>query len=228
MMNFMHITIVHNEEKISSCVEEKIKDIKHYSFSNIHEEEIISEIQSSKIDAVVFDSIKQNNKEGNLLLVRKIRSKCGGVPIVLIVSSNEDICYIQNLLDEGVDTCIKGDFLKEELILRLNKLIEKKNNLLFTGTSIKMKDTVIDIKNHSVYFCNNEIYLTKTEYNILFHLFMHKNSLVKNEELNLCLRNSSSIKSTYLLNIHIHNLRKKLSGADWIKTINNYGFMVLG
>ena len=77
-----------------------------------------------------------------------------------------------------------------------------------------------------MYLNKKEVFLTKTEYMILTYLCFHKNSLVRNNDLNFCLGGGKCIKPSYVLNTHVHNLRKKLHGASWLKTITKYGFMV--
>lgn len=221
----MRTLLVYTGNSVSDSVQNKLKDTEHNSVSSSDEKDIFNKIKVLNPDIVVFDCVKVGNNEESEKIIDKIRRTCGAVPIMVIVSMVESPHNIQRLLDFGADSCIKGEFALQEFLLRAKKLIDKKNNLLFIGTKIKIHNTSLDFKSHSVCISDREVYLTKTEYSILLHLFLHKNSLVRVDDLNSCLKDGDLVRSTYLLNIHMHNLRKKLMGADWIKTITNYGFM---
>jgi DNA-binding response OmpR family regulator len=72
-----------------------------------------------------------------------------------------------------------------------------------------------------------KLLLTKTEYSILLHLFLHKNIIVSHKELLSCLDEETS-KDTLAINIHIFNLRKKIKNVHLIKTVPLYGFIIPG
>ncbi len=224
----MHTVIIYTGNTPSQYIVDRISKNKLSSYAHYSTDNTANLVVTSRADVIMLDVLKRVDPVQDVLLVKKIRNICGSIPIIFIVKQYEDPIYIQDLLDAGADSCIKGEFLSDEFFIRAQKLIEKKNQLLFSGIEIHMQDTSINIKKHFVSINGKEIHLTKTEYRMLIHLCMHKNILVKSNELTTCLRGNDLVQSTYLVNIHIHNLRRKLHCHTWIKTIPHRGFVAIG
>lgn len=176
-------------------------------------------------DAIVIDLITEKQSVSDYEMIKKIRAHNTSVPVLLLLSSDVKSQYREAMLDLGVDGVVQAPFLPEEAFIRIKKLVEKKGNLLFSGTKIITSSLHVDIRKHSVTTGLGEVHLTKTEYGILFHLLMHKNRIVSSSSLLSCLDQSVQ-KPSSALNIHVLHLRKKLKNLLYIKTVPHYGFLV--
>lgn len=221
----MNICIIHKGNTNTSAVRSYLQENNDCC---VHEislyEGTLSALYSRPFDIIIFDCITWKGEYTDLFLIKEIRKMVPVVPILLATSSAETASYRETMLDGGVDGCVQTPFLQEELFLRIKKLLSKKSDLLFTGTIVETDEIRMDIRNHIVEHDGEKIELTKTEYSILLHLFLHKNILVSTKELSLCLKEAG--ENSLALGIHIFNLRKKINRPSLIKTIPLYGFTV--
>jgi DNA-binding response OmpR family regulator len=222
----MNIAILHKEKESPATIERQCKlfPCKVSSFSLL--EKPVEHVMLHDFDIIIFDTTGSRGENNDRHIIKFLREKNRTTPIFLSTSEQEDAVYREKMFDAGVDGGIQTPFSSEELFLRLNKLFVKRLNLRFDGTTIATQDISLDIRNHTVEKGGERVPLTKTEYGILFHLFVHKKDLVHPEDLSPYLHGVSSNDSA-ALNIHILNLRKKLKNQTVIKTIPYYGFSVI-
>jgi DNA-binding response OmpR family regulator len=219
----MHICLLRKEKKETSGIKKYLEGVP-YSIEEIScdEKDFFQSITKSDADIIIFDVGDSKGGETDTEVLKQLHTT---VPVLLVTNSNETSIYREKMLDAGVDSCIQSPFLQEELLLRLKKLAIKKDTLLFFGTRIVVDGITIDIRNHTVTEEGEQISLTKTEYRILLHLLLHKDTIVSTKELILCL--DEDIKEDSLaLTTHIFNLRKKIKDVHFIKTVPLYGFTV--
>lgn len=219
----MKICLIHKGSPASSGVQKYLQE------SSFSLEEILLQDQESfpfvavaQADIIIFDVISGKGEVGDYSFIKRIKT---ATPILLATNNNEASLYREKMLDAGVDGCIQTPFLKEELILRLTKLVNKKGERLFSGTNIESSGVVMNLRDHVVMVEGEIVSFTKTEYSILLHLFLHKDRIVSNKELSLYLGEEIK-KDSLALNIHIFNLRKKIKDPHLIKTVPRYGFTI--
>lgn len=221
----MNICLIHKGKRNTSGVEKYLSDLS----CRVEEIPLIESgfdvLRNCKMDVIIFDVMNHQGDDNDFLLLKKIQEITKSIPILLATNANESSRYRENMLDGGVDGCIQAPFLQEELHLRLEKLAKKRDTLLFSGTNVSASDVQMDIRSHVVQKNGKEISLTKTEHSILFHLFLHKDTLVSSNQLSECLEYEIQEKSS-AVNIHILNIRRKLSDFSLIKTVPHYGFSV--
>ncbi len=197
--------------------------------STIHRLQISSDtigmLDNLVTDIIVMDTLHHKGEDQDVSLIKEIREKIKITPILLATGHEESSKYREAMLNSGIDGCIQEPFSKEELRLRMDKLLQKKDVLLFSGTKVQVDDVSMNLQNHTVKKSDKEINLTKTEYSILFHLFLHKNALVKNDDLSIYLGQNTSLDSESIYT-HVFNIRKKINNDRLIKTVPNYGFML--
>jgi DNA-binding response OmpR family regulator len=86
----------------------------------------------------------------------------------------------------------------------------------------KFEDLVVDTNKHKVYFKQQEIELTATEFSILLHLIRHPGRVYTRDNLLDILGKTILDRN---IDVHITNLRKKLGpGGRFIKTIRGIGY----
>lgn len=221
----MEICIIHKEKNSLSSLRSNFIDSPHFLKEVCLEETGLNAIGTIVSDVLIFDVTDSPGIYEDSRLIKKIREVTKTIPILLATSNRESSQYREMMLDAGVDGCIQMPFLNEELLLRIEKLVTKKDTLLFLGTKINARNVEIDIRSHTVNTGEGRVPLTKTEYGILFHLFLHKNSIVSNKELFGCLGEKTKEDSS-VLNIHICKLRRKIKDVHIIRTIPMYGFTI--
>lgn len=147
---------------------------------------------------------------------------------MLFLTKKNDPAFNVRALDCGADDCLASPTSFLELDARILCLCRRNESLRFRETKIALhkKDEIveIDLVRRSVKKNGRSVFLTKTEYRILFHLAIKQKELVFYEELEAMLRDEHGDRHT--VNTHVFNLRKKLGSALAIKTLSCRGVVL--
>lgn len=155
-------------------------------------------------------------------ILKEIRSDSSNddIQIIIISAKNLTINKIDGL-DLGADDYICKPFDVMELISRVNARARrylKKENL-------RVRSLSFDLNNRVVKRDGNEIHLTQGESIVLFELAKNIGKLVTREELYKALWGDASGFETRTLDVHIKEIRKKLSpDNDIIETVYGLGY----
>lgn len=153
---------------------------------------------------------------------------------------NEEAAFIIITARSGVDDKVKGldlgadDYLAKpfsllELHSRMQAIARRKFNV--KNSLVKIGEFSVDISARKITFGNDEVVVTKKEFDLLNYLLLHKNRVLTRLQLvehiwGNILEDDS--ESNYI-DVHIKNLRKKLSafaGTDWLETVRGVGYRV--
>lgn len=142
---------------------------------------------------------------------------------IIIISAKSMIVDKVEALDLGADDYISKPFDILELISRVNvqKRRQEKNDKFMLG------NTIVDIKKHICIKNNDEIPLTKKEFDILALLLSHHDEVVTRNDLIKCIWGDDFMFETRTVDMHIKSLRKKLGeDSKHIETTYGVGYMV--
>jgi two-component system, OmpR family, alkaline phosphatase synthesis response regulator PhoP len=219
----MHIYIFHKGK--NSFVDHYLASEENAVLKTPYNERVVEKLATWSGDVIIIDGVGGCGNSADVQRVVQIRSATD-IPIFLVLGSRDDSSYREQMFNAGVDGCIQVPFMKEELNARLKILVHKKREPLFTGTIISRGDVHMNIHTHEVHIDGERLDLTKIEYGILFHLFLHRHAVVKIEELHRYLHQEAKNTSS-VLNVHILNIRKKLGRRKIIETIPQFGFRAI-
>ncbi len=130
-------------------------------------------------------------------------------------------------LNMGADDYLPKPFSLMELASRMQAITRRKHGL--HKNTIDIKEFQMDIQNRTITYHGNSIPLTKKEFDILHYLALHKNKVLTRMQLTEHIWGDileDDYESNYI-DVHIKNLRKKLSVAapcDWIETVRGIGY----
>ncbi|MEP7264436.1 MAG: response regulator transcription factor [Bacteroidota bacterium] len=134
-------------------------------------------------------------------------------------------------LDLGADDYIPKPFSLAELSARMQAILRRKHGL--KNNTMKVHDFTIDISNRTVHVEETSINLTKKEFDLFHYLALHKNRVLTRMQLTEHIWGDvleDDYESNYI-DVHIKNLRKKLSAAapiDWFETVRGIGYKITG
>lgn len=132
-------------------------------------------------------------------------------------------------LDLGADDYLAKPFSLLELHSRMQAIARRKFGI--KNTLIRLGGFTVDVAGRKLLFGEQEINLTKKEYDLLSYLVLHKNRVLTRLQLiehiwgNLL---EDDFESNYI-DVHIKNLRKKLSAfaaVDWLETVRGVGYRI--
>lgn len=177
-------------------------------------------IQTETPDIVILD-IGLPDING-LEVLEKIRPKFPALPVLLLTARDSVMDKVAGL-DSGADDYLTKPFNIDELIARL-RVFERR-----LGTSsnncISIQGVELDTKSHIVTLDNIMLELSRREYMLLKALMESAGKILSKEQLENKLYSWGEEISSNTIEVHIHNLRKKLH-KDFIKNIRGIGYTV--
>ncbi len=188
----------------------------------------------------VKDAIdKVNNYEYNCILLDLMLPDGNGLDIlkeiktskqnagVIIISAKEHVSTKVEGLMLGADDYITKPFHLPELQARILALIRRK---VFNGNNeLVFNEITINLLSKQVFVLNQEIKLTKTEFDLLLYLISNSNRVISKGNIaeHISGDHADLLVSHDFIYAHIKNLKRKLldSGAkDYITTIYGIGY----
>lgn len=132
-------------------------------------------------------------------------------------------------LDLGADDYLPKPFSLPELQSRMHAIARRKFGI--KNESIPIGEFEIDLQKRTVSNANNEVELTRKEFDLLSYMLLHKNRVLSRMQLSEHIWGSFSdddCDSNYI-DVHIKNIRKKLgkfATVDWLETVRGVGYKV--
>jgi DNA-binding response OmpR family regulator len=155
-------------------------------------------------------------------VLKKIRVQHSELPILLLTARDEIKDKVEGL-NAGADDYLTKPFDIDELIARL-RVIERrlgtvKNSCISIGT------ISLDIEKHEVRIEGELIDLSRREYMLLKALMERAGNVLSKEQLEQTLYGWGEEISSNSIEVHIHNVRKKI-GKSVISTLRGIGYSV--
>lgn len=142
------------------------------------------------------------------------------IPVIFLTAKDDINSKIQGLQGGAEDYIVKP-FDMLELLVRMEKVLERTKKL---GDIIRILDVEINFLEHSVRKNGEEVLLKPMEFDLLCVLARNKNIAISREELLRRVWGVDYLGETRTVDVHIGQLRKKLSLNDNIKTVSKMGY----
>ncbi|MBC7916153.1 MAG: response regulator transcription factor [Pyrinomonadaceae bacterium] len=184
-----------------------------------------------KIDCNLYDFILLDlglpDMDGLALLEKAKKTNPDAAYIILTARGNiED--RIKGL-DLGADDYLPKPFSLLELQSRMQAISRRKSGI--NSQLISLGEFNVDIQKRIVSHQQNEIELTRKEFDLLSYMLLHKNRVLTRLQLSEHIWGSfvdDDYDSNYI-DVHIKNIRKKLSiygPIDWLETVRGVGYKI--
>ncbi len=165
-------------------------------------------------------------KKDGFSLAREIRIKDNDVPIIFLTAKGMKEDKVKGF-KIGADDYITKPFHEEELICRINVILkrnQKQQEAVGNKAPLKIGDYLFDYKNQAL-ILNNVVNkrMTQRECNILNHLYLHKNQLLKREDILISVWGENDYFLGRSLDVFITKLRKYLKDDPRINIENIHG-----
>lgn len=157
-----------------------------------------------------------------LVVLKNIR-RAGYTLPVLILTARDDIEDRVRGLDGGADDYLIKPFALEELMARLRVLIRRQSG--YCDTRIDVGQLSLSLAEQAVDYQGERLKLTNNEFKLLAALITHAGRVMSKEQLQQSLHGWDEGSSDNAIEVHIHNLRKKVS-SKVIKNIRGVGYII--
>ena len=177
---------------------------------------------STPYDVVVLDVLLP---QGNgLEILRQLRRSGNKVPVLMLTARDSLQDRVRGL-DAGADDYVVKPFELDELLARLRALIRRNAGL--ASAEIRLGNLIIDTARKTVSRDGKNVLLTAREYALVELLAFHRGKLVSRAMLYEHLFAEDDDNLSNLVEVYVHNLRKKL-GRDLIETRRGQGYIMDG
>lgn len=143
-----------------------------------------------------------------------------GIPVIFLTAKDDLLSKVQGLKGGAEDYIVKP-FEVLELLVRIEKVLERSNKL---SDVIRVLNMEINFKEHTVRQNGKEVALKPMEFNLLAVLAKNKNIAISRENLLKMVWGVDFMGETRTVDVHIGQLRKKLGLNEQIKTVSKLGY----
>jgi two-component system response regulator QseB len=161
-------------------------------------------------------------KKDGLAVLTEARKQNVRTP-VMILTARDTIDDRVKGLDSGGDDYLTKPFDLDELGARLRAL--QRRALSRAESTIKYLNLILNPASHVLTIDDAPVSLPRREFVILQKLLENVGHVVTRESLAQTLYGWNEEMDSNTLEVHIHNIRKKL-GVDWIRTIRGVGYLI--
>ncbi len=181
---------------------------------------------SEKPELLVLD-VMMPKKDG-FTLAKEIRSIDQTIPIIFLTAKSQTQDVVEGFTIGGNDY-LKKPFSMEELIVRINNLLNK-TKLQKTTEILLFGEYKFDFPKQLLQYKNEDkIQLTHRESHLLFHLLKNKNQVLDRSLILNKLWGNDDFFNARSMDVFITKLRKKLKQDSNIQIINvrGYGYKLI-
>jgi len=178
-------------------------------------------LQDTLYDLIILD-LGLPDRSG-LDVLRALRKRGNAVPVIILTARDTVSDKVQGL-DAGADDYLLKPFALEELEARIRSLMRRKNVKAGHDEGwLHHNKLAINPKTHEVIYDDRKAVLSGREFSLLYALIKTPNAILSKTQLEESLYGWNEEVASNAVEVHIHQLRKKLS-QDVIKNIRNVGY----
>lgn len=214
------VLIVEDEYEISKITKAYFEKAGYEVFQAFTGEEALNVFQAEDFDLVTLDIMlpKLNGFE-----VLKIIRSSSLVPVIIITALDDE----ENILkgyELKVDDYMPKPFNPKVLVAKANNLLNRLSNLS-TTTKYQKGALELNFEKHTVYKDNEEILLSKTEFDLLALLIKLEDRVCSRDLILDEIWGQATYVDNRIVDTYVKNLRKMIKPYNYIKTIYKSGYM---
>jgi len=160
-------------------------------------------------------------KLSGLKMLQSVRQVGDRMPVIILTARESIEDRVQGL-DMGADDYMIKPFDLNELSARVRALIRRSQGR--ADTVIQYKNITLDPAAHTVMLDDQIINVPRREFALLQKLLENSGQALSRDQLMQSIYGWNEDVDSNALEVHIHNLRKKLN-ANFIRTIRGIGYM---
>ncbi|MGB4459269.1 MAG: response regulator transcription factor [Bacillota bacterium] len=168
---------------------------------------VLDVIEQEKPDIVILD-IMLPGKDG-LTVLKEIREKFPGLPVIMLTARSEDIDIIVGL-EMGADDYVSKPFSMRELEARIKAVSRRVSVSLAPKNQLRHKDILLDLNQRRVWKNKMELDLTPKEFDLLVVFLKHPGMVFTRERLLQMVWAYDFLGSSRAVDIQVSRLREKI------------------
>jgi len=155
--------------------------------------------------------------------------KAGNEASIIIITARGAVEDKVKGLDLGADDYLAKPFALVELLSRINAVARRKFNVV--SQDVVLGDFVMKVQSRKLICGEQEVDLTKKEFDLLQYLVLNHNKVLTRQQLYEHIWGNilDDQYDSNFIDVHIKNLRKKLNyhaPSPWLETVRGVGYRV--
>lgn len=222
----MRILIVEDEPELSGRLKKTLEEQKYAVDCAFDGEEALDRLADMPYDLVILDIMLP--KLDGFGVLREAHTMGVDSPVLMLTARTDTDDKIKGL-DSGADDYLTKPFSTDELLARVRAILRRKGRQ--NDSLLRAGGVSLDTVSREVSIDNVPVELTQREFLILEFLMYNKNRAVTRFSLaeHVWGDDFEPFSMSNFMDVHIKNLRKKISGSDGesvIKTIRGVGYII--
>ena len=149
------------------------------------------------------------------------------LPIIMLTARDDDVDKIVGL-ELGADDYLTKPFNPRELVARVRAILRRSRRARRADAPVHVGDVTIDPARHEVTVAGQPVELRRKEFELILALAEHLGLVLSREQLLKLVWGYDFYGETRTVDVHIAQLRKKLSGATVeIETVLGVGYKLV-
>lgn len=216
------LLLIEDEASIRRLLRYDLRNMEFEVESASSAEEAWKSIQDHNFEVLVVDWMLP--KMSGLELVEKYREAGkDGIVIMLTAKDNEE--DILDAFEAGVDDYVTKPFSPRELTARISAHLKR-----YVSKDDRRKmvynNTRFDLDMHRVYINEEEVDLTKKEFDLMLYLVRHINVVLSRDQILNEIWNFDYDGDTRIVDVHVHKVRAKMEASDiTIQSLRGVGYV---
>ncbi len=154
--------------------------------------------------------------------IKAFRKNHPSTPVIALTANDE----MADILKTSIDSYLSKRFCSEEKLLSsVQTLLRLSDNPEGADTKLYFEEIELDLKSRELVVAGKQVKLIRREFELLRKLLEHPNEIVSKEALIQSLYGWDNTIYTNTIEVHIHQLRRKL-GTKYIKTVWGMGYKI--
>jgi len=208
------ILIVEDEKPINTLIKKNLELVGHRCVSVFDGESVFDEIEKQDFDLILLDIMLP--KLDGFQVIREIKD----IPVIFLTARGAVEDRVKGL-KLGADDYIIKPFDMMELQARVESVLrrtQKADKLFYLG-GVK-----VDLSGRQVFFKDELVDFTPQEFSLIEVLIKNRNIALSRDKLLEIAWGYDFGGDTRTVDVHIHNIRKKLGWENVIKTVYKLGY----
>lgn len=209
------ILIVEDEKPINNLIKKNLELVGHICVSVFDGEAVFDELEKQAFDLILLDIMLP--KLDGFEIIQELTEK---IPVIFLTARGAVQDRIKGL-KLGADDYIVKPFDMMELQARVEAVLRRTNK---SDEVFELGDVKIDLSSRQVFYKGEIVDFAPQEFLLIESLIKNRNIALSRDKLLETAWGYDYGGDTRTVDVHIHNIRKKLSWEDVIKTVYKVGY----
>lgn len=211
-----HILIIEDDKQIARFVELELVH-EGYAVEKSHDgREGLDRAISGSFSLILLDVMLPSLN--GMEVLRRLR-QTSEVPVIMLTAKDEVTDKVMGL-DSGADDYITKPFAIEELLARIRSALKRKRPVHGNGNRIAVGGLLTDPDRRKIFYNQEEIELTKREYDLLVYLAGNAGIVLTRETILERVWGYDYTGDTNVVDVYIRYLRSKIDEKFQVKLIH--------